>query len=54
MHICYSDNKKECDQYDFTTTSEVSDLEEEPSKRKSKKKLYKDCVTGMFMIYSNA
>ena len=53
MHICYSDNKKECDRYDFTTTSEVSDLREEPSKRKTKKKLIKDCATGVFIMYSS-
>ncbi|KAI0217001.1 hypothetical protein LSAT2_031075 [Lamellibrachia satsuma] len=47
-------DSEECNRYDFTTTSEVSDLEEEPSKRKPKKKLYKDCITDSLLNESDS
>lgn len=43
-----SDDKNECEKYDFTTTAELSGSEEElPMKRRPKKKIYPDYQIGM-------
>ena len=43
-----SDDKNECEKYDFTTTAELSGSEEElPTKRRQKKKKYPDYQMGM-------
>lgn len=43
------DNRQECDEYDFTTTGEISpnDESDEEVKRKPKKKVYPGFVTGL-------
>ena len=43
----FTEEKKECEDYNQTTTAELSEREEEEEpKRKRKKKSYPDCVTG--------
>ena len=45
-NLFYTDNKKDCDDYNITTSAEISDDEELQKKRQPKKKSYVGFVTG--------
>ena len=43
--------KKECEQYNLTTTAEFSSSDEdEPARRQRKRKTYDDFVTGLYTV----
>lgn len=54
MHLPHSvsDSKQECEDYNQTTTAELSEEEEEEvlSKRRPKKKVMEDFVSGSFLL----
>lgn len=57
LRILLSDNKRECDNYDYTTTGETTEEETEEeivqTKRKPKKKIFSDYILGNIYIFSS-
>lgn len=55
LRILLSDNKRECDNYDYTTTGETTEEETEEeivqTKRKPKKKIFSDYILGNIYIF---
>lgn len=53
LRILLSDNKRECDNYDYTTTEEETEEEIVQTKRKPKKKIFSDYILGNIYIFSS-
>lgn len=55
LRILLSDNKRECNNYDYTTTGETTEEETEEenvqTKKKPKKKFFSDYILGNIYIF---
>ena len=54
VYVYISDSKKVCDDYDVTTTAEVSDEDDEPRRRNVKRRWLDDFVTGILYVHKHS